>query len=689
MDLLRQPFRKQVTDALAARKAEHRRMQNGGLSTTGNYTKRLPAWARIEIMDEPLAPTIEMNRVGFQGKYNQAHGRPKGPSLRSLNIRRVTGYAEKMNLTLEIEVEFEVFNFEDFDLYARYYLRRHPDRKPLRISWGNGDSFGGRGLVSNSIEGAMVLSGGFTNTELNTYQCKFVAIGPANAICELDLFGVKDFQTIFEGDKFVTQRNSNDGGYFVTNIIQKIMHDLQWEQNSNLTTTSKKQDGYEPILNSTGGVSPNPIRVGKIFAAFDGSKAPNRLNRLFNTNAAEEQSGIESDAHEYVSLEYIVWLINSTVLRTVNDKCGNQLDFQIDFMPNDEHYSAIPKALGHFRSANPIDVLFLDKQGKSGKYTVTGDNSVGKDFTVTPNFPSHFEDCVDVSKRRLNHKKILIERRTVIQPIISVLKMRSEDEKDAKQGVIRNDRGTDNILRLRTFFDALFEKINRASGGYVNLSLVNYDPVDSDRKKLQRLRIMDTHAVRDKPAPLILLDPVKGDGNSFRVTLDGKLPDSLVALSLLPGLGEGSNVNARYSEESIVKLKDLDIQQQRLKLKLISDNIETGCYAKLASDSFSEAAVQDCVSTLSEFRKISAAIKFLIGQKFESFDFVEYFDVFMNIEMEGAYPIIAGNVFSSTNLPTFARPDNKIGFVALDIEDKIEAPGFWTTTIQARMCPYV
>lgn len=689
MDLLRQPFRKQVTDALAARKAEHRRMQNGGLSTTGNYTKRLPAWARIEIMDEPLAPTIEMNRVGFQGKYNQAHGRPKGPSLRSLNIRRVTGYAEKMNLTLEIEVEFEVFNFEDFDLYARYYLRRHPDRKPLRISWGNGDSFGGRGLVSNSIEGAMVLSGGFTNTELNTYQCKFVAIGPANAICELDLFGVKDFQAIFPRNKFVTQRNSNDGGYLVTNIIQKIMHDLQWEQNSNLTTTSKKQDGYEPILNSTGGKSPNPIRVGKIFAAFDGSKAPNRLNRLFNTNGAEEQSGIESDAHEYVSLEYIVWLINSTVLRTVNDKCGNQLEFQIDFMPPEEHYSAIPKRLGHFRSANPIDVLFLDKQGKSGKYTVTGDNSVGKDFTVTPNPPSNFEDCVDVSQGRLNHKKILIERRTVIQPIISVLKMKSEDEKDAKQGVIRNDRGTDNILRLRTFFDALFEKINRASGGYVNLSLVNYDPVDSDRKKLQRLRIMDTHAVRNKPAPLVLLDPIKGDGNSFRVTLDGKLPDSLVALSLLPGLGEGSNVNAKYSEESLIKLRDLDIQQQQLLVKLTSDNIENGCYAKLAADSFSEAAVQDCVSTLAEFRKVSAAIKFLIGQKFESFDFVEYFDVFMNIEMEGAYPIIAGNVFSSTNLPTFARPDNKIGFVALDIEDKIEAPGFWTTTIQARMCPYV
>lgn len=689
MDLLRQPFNGDVKNALAARKGLHTIMKNGGVSTTGNYSKRLPAWARIEIMDDPTAPTIEMNRAGFVGKYNQSHGRPKGPSLRSLNIRRVTGYAEKMNLTLEIEVEFELFNFEDFELYARYYLRRHPDRKPLRISWGHGDSFGGRGLISNSIEGAMVLGGGFSNSELNTYICKFMAIGPANAICELDLFGVKDFQSIFKGNKFVTQRNSNDGGYKVTNIIQKIMHDLQWEQNSELTTTSKKQDGFEPTLNSTGGISPNPTKVGKIFKAFDGSKAPNRLDRFFNSNAAQEQTGIESDAHEYVSLEYIVWLINSTVLKTVNDKCGNQLKFKIEFMEAGKHYSAIPKDLGHFRSANPVDVLFLDKQKKSGNYTVVDDASVGKDFTVTPNGGvSYFADCVDISEGKLNHKKILIERRTVIAPIIDVLRIKNEDEKDSKKESVRNERGTDNILRLKNFFDGLFEKINRASGGYVNLSLVNYDATNSDRNKLQRLRIMDTHAVTNEPAPLILLDPVKGDGSSFRVSIDGKLPDNLVALSLTPGLGEGSNVNAKYSEDS-VRLSDLTAQSDELRLKLTSQDISDGCYAKLASDSFSDAAVQDCVSTLSEYRKVKAAIKFLTGQKYEQFDFVEYFDVFMNIEMEGVYPVIAGNVFSSTNLPSFARPDNKIGFVALDIEDKIEAPGIWTTSIQARMCPYV
>jgi hypothetical protein len=688
MDLLRQEFNQRVRDALNARKALHRTMQNGGVSTTGNYSKRLPAWATIQIMDEPTAPVIAMNRQGFQGKYNQFHGRPKGPSLKSLNIRRVTGYAEKMNLTLEIEVEFEVFTFEDFELYARYYLRRHPDRKPLKISWGHGDSFNGRGIVVNSIEGAMVLGGGYTNSELNTYVCKFNAIGPANAICELDLFGVKDFQKIFPGNKFVTQRNSNDGGYNVTNIIQKIMHDLQWEQNSNLRITSKRQDGYEPILNSTGGLQPGPARVGKIFNAFDGSKAPNGLNRFFNTNAAQEQTGIESDAHEYVSLEYVVWLINSTVLKTVNDKCGNQLEFRIDFMEAGKHYSAIPTDLTHFRSANPVEVLFLDKEKKSGNYTVANDSSVGKDFTVTPNAPSSFEDCVNVSLGRLNHKKILLERRMVIAPIIDVLRMKSEDEKDSKKESVRNDRGTDNILRLKNFFDALFEKINRASGGYVNLSLVNYDPAYSDRKKLQRLRIMDTHTVSNDPARLIMLDPVKGDGSSFRVTVDGKLPDNLVALSLLPGLGEGSNINAKYCEDD-ARLSDLLQQSNELRTKLVSQDITNGCYAKLAADAFSDAAVQDCVSTLSEYRKLKAAIKFLDGQGFEKFDFVEYFDVFMNIEMEGAFPIIAGNVFSSTNLPSFARPDNKIGFVALDIEDRIEAPGTWTTIIQSRMCPYV
>lgn len=687
MSLLRQPFDSQVKSILDARKAEHQRMLNGGTDTTGNYSRRLPAWAKITIPGTN-APAIVMNREGFQGRYDQSHGRPKEASLKSITIRRVTGYAPRVNLTLEVEVEFEVYTFEDFERYARAYLRRHPERKPLKIEWGNGATYGGRGATNHELNGAMVLAGGFTNSELNTYQCKFTAIGPANAICELDIFGMRDLKGIFKGQKFRFQRVGQDGFTEVSNIIEKIMHDLQYTKNNELLVTQDKKNGEEPELFTDGsreGIE-TPDKVGKIFSPFKGSKAPNLLGRVFNQTG--EQSGIESDAHEYLSLEYIVWLINSTVLRTVVDKCGQQLDYRIVFEDNDRHYSRITKDLGHFRSANPIEVLFLDFTGACGKYCVDGDCEAGKDFNITPGGVSDFAECVDLGQAKLNHKKILIDRRSVISPLLDVIEKRQKESDDKKKNSLRMDRESDNILKVNTFFSVLFDKINRASGGYVNLSLKNYEPSKvKDPREAQKLIITDTNTIWDD-APLNMLDPVKGDGSTFRVSLDGKLPDNLLALSLIPGLEEGSGTSGKYSQDDTA-LNELFIRLIELKAKLTSDQVNDGCYAKMASKNFDPTTVQDTVSTLAEYRKVSMALKLLQGSPFEKFDFVEYFDISMNIEMEGVFPIIAGNIFSSKNLPSFARPDNKVGFVALDIEDRIEAPGFWTTTVQARLTPYV
>jgi hypothetical protein len=93
---------------------------------------------------------------------------------------------------------------------------------------------------------------------------------------------------------------------------------------------------------------------------------------------------------------------------------------------------------------------------------------------------------------------------------------------------------------------------------------------------------------------------------------------------------------------------------------------------------------------LAEFKKIHNAIEVIRGTSTDNkFSFMEYFDLEMKIEMEGTYPIIAGNVFTSTNLPDFARPSNGIGFVVMDVEDKIDATGVWTTSISTRACPYL
>ena len=168
MDLLRQRLDGSVKNRLEARKNTHLRMRAGGSDPTGDQKRRLPAWARISIPGSS-APPIEANLQGYEGRYRaNIDNRPRDASLKSLSIKRVTGKVESFNLTLEIDVEFEVFNFDDFQVFASSYLRREPDRKPLKIEWGNGSTFGGRGQVSHSIEGAMVIAGGYSNTELNT-----------------------------------------------------------------------------------------------------------------------------------------------------------------------------------------------------------------------------------------------------------------------------------------------------------------------------------------------------------------------------------------------------------------------------------------------------------------------------------------------------------------------------------------
>lgn len=686
--MLRQPFDSSVKSILEARKAEHDRMLNGGTSTTGDYSRRLPAWARITIPGDSSAPAITMNREGFQGRYDQSHGRPKEASLKSLTIRRVTGHYPRLNLTLEVDVEFEVFTFEDFERYSRAYLRRHPEREPLRIEWGNGTTYGGRGATNHKLEGAMVLAGGFVNSELNTYQCKFTAISPANAICELDMFNTGDLQKIFRGQKFLYGKGIvSEGSSNVSNIIEKIMHDLQYKKNNELKRTIKQMDGEEPELFTQGsrdGIE-TPDKVGKIFRGFDGSKAPGKMGKWFSTK--DEESGVDSDAHEYLSLEYIVWLVNCTVLRMVTDACGQQLNYKIQFLENGKHYSKITKALGHFRSANPVEVLFLDRSGASGKYCVDDSCEAGKDFNVTPGGVSDFAECVDLGGERLNHKKILIDRRTVIQPLVDIIKDKDTQADSKKFRGNRNDRGIDTLLKLNVFFDNIFEKINHASGGYVNLSLVNYEPTKVKRpEEAQVLYIMDTHTVGEK-ADIVIVDPIKGDGSTFMASLDGKLPSDKVAIALIPGIGEGSNASGRVSEDQTA-LNEAQIRYIELLAKLTSSDLSDGVYAKMSNKDFNASTVQDTVSTLSEFRKVSSTLKYLGDYRFESFDFVEYFDVAMTLEMEGVFPIIAGNIFSSKNLPKFLRPENKVGFVALDIEDRIEAPGFWTTVISSRLIPY-
>lgn len=668
-----QDFDPEVLGRFQARKALHIRMRNGGIDLTGNQKRRLPAWARISMQG---APDIVMTKDGYDGRYRaNIDNKPSKASLTSVSLQRVTGQAPKLNLVLEINIEFEVYTYDAFETYAEHYLRRNPDRNALTIEWGNGESFDGRGSVYHKIEGAAVVSGGYTNTDLNTYNCKIFAIGPAQALVDIDVLSC-DVTYIFKGQKFYYGMDLLGSREPVTSLVTKMMYDLQ---KGGETRTENFEDGEEPTSKGMNGGKP----VGKVYEKFEGSG----ISRLFEnlTNRSEEKSGIGSDAHEFVSLEYIVDLINKTILKTVNDKCGNKYQFEIDFQPNDLYYSFVPTSElgGNFRSADPTTVLFLGGNNSGLYKNNAGD---GKDFKVGG---TYFNDCITGNKA--NHKKILIARHTIASQLFETSqKINDAKEKEQKDTKTGSNRLSDINYALQDFFDFIFKRILTASGGYINLSLrgEDYTKERSNSSQPFKLIIYDALVARAKPT-YFEFDPIKGDGTSFSVVVDGKLPENkTLQIALLPGTGEGSGTSGLLSQdqEAIVELTK---KVAELKEKLTSTDEEKGVYARMAKKNFSEDTVNDAISSLSEYKKDFNALKILTKTPTSGYSFTEYFDLELKVETEGIFPVIAGNVVTSTNLPKFARPENSIGFAVMNVEDKIEAPGVWTTSISARATPYL
>lgn len=675
MDLLRQKFDDTTYSIMSTRKKLHYDMRNGKIDPSGDYKRRLPAWARIT-MPNTKYPSLESNLGGYEQSYDhQDTNRPIKAMLKSLSIKRVTGKAEKMNLTLEIDVEFEVFSFDEFVTYSKAYLRREKDRNPITIEWGNGSDYGGRGRVSNKIVGAYVIAGGYSNTELNTYICRFNAIGPASAIANLDVLSC-DISYIFPNQVFNYGSLLYTGTENVSSLITKIMYDLQ---EGGSKRTSQFSDGYEP--KSVGMAGGNPI--GKIYKYFPGSNAFMAFISSF-MNSKEERTGIGSDAHEYISLQYLVDLINKTIIKATNDKCGNKFKFRISF--EKEHpFSSVPASkLGNkFRSGDPTSVLFLGRG--SGNYKNNAGH--GKDFEIGGSF---FKSNCFLGDR-IAHRYILISRRFVVDELhLKFQELNTAREESTKNKTNKTDRISDVTYSIKEFFETIFSRISRCSGNFVNLSFRLPDPTKIDDKfQLQELIITDALAVSDKPHPLFELDPIKGDGNSLSLVVEGKLPTDLVDLALVTGIREGSGTSGKISEDTEYP-DNVDKEYKSIIKKLTSTDEKTGVYARMAKKDFSEDTIADACSSLAEFKKTHNAIEVIRGTSTKGgFSFMEYFDLEMKVEMEGTYPIIAGNVFTSTNLPDFARPSNGIGFVVMDVEDKIDATGVWTTSISTRACPYL
>lgn len=661
--LLFHPIHPNVAGAFGARLSLHNAAKRGPVfwSAPGAHGRRLGAFCTVA--NNKKGVYLQMNKNGFEERYTSPHRLPS-PTLTKVTIKRVTTTAERINLTLEILVEFEAYSKGQFERYADAFLKRPEVATPLTVHFGHIDKYGGRSGGTHTIRGVWVIGGGYTQ-EGAVWKCKFKAIAPANAILQIDMSNVD--LGFLKGKHFLAKVGSGSQKYGVSSFHEYLLHCLQINGSK---LTEDMQDGEE-VMGTTG-------VIGKVYKPFNGSPiVDGGSTGGANTSPALSNAviGVDTGAVEYITLGFIVEAVNRVILETINKRePGLELSLKIILDPKD--WSYVPGTL--FKSGCPTEVLFLDGS-KTGKYEDRATPGTGKDFEI------NVSNTKSVSGYEANHSKLLLSRRAVIQPLVDAL---TEIRRTKEAQIKAKGKGTSldtidtRIMAVGDFFEHLFNLIKNATGGYVNLCFTHPFAEHINGGEMQELKIINASMIFRRPDSYLELKPLNGDGSTLSSTFDGKLPDSMVALAIITGTGTGSHTSGRAATDKprLTDKGQLELARARL-ANTTSNSTPPGVYAKIAASNFSPSDMASACSALLDYRDLSLPSAWENGA-----GWTEYFDTELSAEMEGLYPFVVGNRITSESLPKFLSLRNKMSFVVLDVDDNIEAPGVWTTSVRARLC---
>lgn len=641
--------------------------------TIGAHARRLSAWCKITGRGKTSGEQVlAMSTAGFEGRYS-SKGRVPFPSLTSVTINRVTTTAERINLTVEILVEYETYTRSDFEVYADAFLRRPESAYPLVIEFGNIDDGTGRGYGKHTLTGAWVIGGGYTQ-EGSTWKCKFKAIAPAMGILQLDMTGYSSDIITSGVLKFLAISGQNQQQtQTVSSFLELILYFLQ---QSGTIPTKDLEDGTEVTANAQGLTG----TVGKVYKPFEGSPTSDGAtagNSSDSGATSKDTSGMDTGAAEYVTLGFLVELVNKVVIEPVvsSNRSPGLEGLHIEFAPGNKSY--IPRDC--FKSGNPVDVLFLDG-AKACNYAATDEANCGKDFEINVT-----SNCKAIEGNFVDHPKILIGRKFIFSILEDAIKNYNEVKEQAKlsdKSAALNDLKT-QFLSVEAFFTSIFRAISTASGGYVDL-VFSYPPdIHSKPASMRVIYILNPTYLSSGAtgAPWELL-PIQGDGSTLSCTLDGKLPDSMVGLAIQTQIGAGSSTSAvaAGNEDKVGNLSEKD-KAYKLLVTTTANTSPAGVFAKMAVSNFAVSDIAAACTALAEYRNLSRPSGWDAGGEG---GWTEYFDTELSAELEGVYPIIVGNRFTADSVPKFLRKN--LSFVVLDVVDKLEAPGLWTTSIKARLC---
>jgi hypothetical protein len=661
-DLFRQPLDGSVLSRLIARKATHTTAKNSkDAGDKGDHKRRLPAWAKVTKGDLELV----MNRDGFQKRYSGTNLRPQEPSLQRISITRDAGRGYNINLALTITVDFEVFTYEQFERYAEAFLRRDPN-VPIQLEWGNIETYNGRGKTNHTLGEMYVVSGGFTTTGMNTYKCTFRAIAPAEGIKNFDIYQALEIET---DDKV----NSQIAGETQRNKAQSL---------SQLVNTHFLKTGVTALTKGSFElVTVNGKTAGVLF------DPPASLDPSNYSNTGKQTSPNHTNAPrilEYVTLEYIVDLLQEYVVGYYNEL--GPITYKLTFGDTEENErskTAIADTSIKFKSCDPIKVLFLGED--CGNYTLT--NGTGKNFEEGVN-DSLKAVKIEGSSYIIDHKKILINKHTFLEKLLGPAadEIGSTQLTATKIADLSSNLLSDKRLPIRNFLQDLFNVIYNASGGFVNLSFqVDREYQDSVNSKVNehKLKIYDaSYVTGEQDGTVWEFDPLRGDGNVLDMEVKAELARDVLDMALWYSYETASGTaNVEATELGTQQAQRQKKECDKAKSKLTDPYPEEGSWTMFIQQAFNTEHGSNVKNKLSKIRTCVSNAQAL--EPVQSQKVAGFMPSRMSVKMEGVFPVKIGNLVSSTNLPSYQKIKNGMALAVIAVTDIIEAPGRWTTDIDA------
>lgn len=567
--------------------------------------------------------------------------RGPNPRLIKVTIKRTGQEADRLNLALRIEYEFEIFDPGQFNTYAETFLRTDP-YTDLNVSFNQLGSQPGRS--AGSIKGARVVYGTFNFTKDSSYLCKGVAIGPGEILGDIDMLAVGDFRGLGIG-QYINESGFGSSKTQVFSYKELMLYDAQ-------------QYGAQPVEDQPDG---KVVSVGGgqciIYKPADGQFNKGGVGRFLSKLIDTDKDAVETDMQEYFTLEYVInRLVKQVSINLTKNKGRNsQVPLSLEF--SSEPYSRITPGLGTgIRSCDPFNILIL-----SGAPNGTGNYENGKDG-------KNWENVVGAAPKahlgsKIDFRKILLNRYFLNNLFDSA---QTEDGTLEASGNVKGDVKKVPLIRIKDFLSQIFLAIKHATGGYVDLGLY----LDDEDKKHGKVIIVDlkyTSVAQVKP---LVFDPISGDGNTRECIMTANVPSSTLQQVLFSKVNDDCRVPNQIQPGG-------EPSGGRDYLSVLTD-LNRVFKENMPKTKFSEVSVQGATQLMNELRSLEGTAKVKSQNVF-------LWALEMDVRMDGIWGWRIGNTVSSTALPSFYRQKNSVVFAVTEVVDTFTAPNDWETSIKTML----